>query len=572
MDERLDAQAQNGTLDAVMQMTRIVSPFGSARGIHFARTNFEGYDLNDMVDIVESANPELLESAGKAMIDAREAIGKAAQELKDNLPSVDWEGEAHTAFDNWAKSLVKTAEGIGDYADIIGTQVMAAGSGLASVRKSMPPRDTRSERKTVEDIPEAKRTESNDEYTAAVKAEKNRQEAINQMYRLASFYTVSAGQMKKAEEPVFPKMPDVGVPKPSGNSYNHAPPGPGAGPLAALGDVRATYQEPVVTESARSRTEDPQSLLKAKPEPEASSRPPVGTEINTVGTLPNQEAVKPISVAPPSTTGPTAAIGPVPPAPPAVPPTARGLTGRAAGPNGVPVNRIPPSAQGRATGATGHGPAARSGAGPIAQGSRTTAPGPVGSRGTGPGSLGPVGRAATPGQAGGRVTGPVGRGIVGGVPNPAGPAAGRSSAALRGPMGPMGATPPARGSSGGAASGVVGGRPVTGSAAGNRDSKVPRGTVIGGEGTPAEQSGKGRRVDQRGVIGGPSAPTTSGQSPRGSSVPSSGSVIGTRRGGVPGGKGNGSSSGVVRRPASDHASDGERSRRGDQRDGTPASD
>ncbi|MFG3002757.1 recombinase family protein [Streptomyces calvus] len=42
-----------------------------------------------------------------------------------------------------------------EYADTVGTQVLADGSGLAPVRTSMAPRDTRGSRKTVEDFPGA---------------------------------------------------------------------------------------------------------------------------------------------------------------------------------------------------------------------------------------------------------------------------------------------------------------------------------------------------------------------------------------------------------------------------------
>uniref|UniRef100_UPI0035147B91 hypothetical protein n=1 Tax=Streptomyces calvus TaxID=67282 RepID=UPI0035147B91 len=44
---------------------------------------------------------------------------------------------------------------IHEYAATVGTQVLAGGSGLAPVRKSMPSRDTRGSRKTVEDFPGA---------------------------------------------------------------------------------------------------------------------------------------------------------------------------------------------------------------------------------------------------------------------------------------------------------------------------------------------------------------------------------------------------------------------------------
>jgi uncharacterized protein YukE len=568
-EERQEAQTQNGALDAFMRMTKVISPFGPTRGIHFGRTNFEGYDLNDMIDIVESAKPELLESAGTAMIAARDAIKKAAEELKDNLPGVDWEGEAHTAFDSWAKSLVKTAEGVGEYADIVGTQVLAAGSGLASVRKSMPPRDTRSLRKTVEDIPEAKRTESNDEYTAAVKAEKNRQEAINQMYRLASFYTVSAGAMRAAEEPVFPKMPDVGVPKPSGNYVATPPSETGEISLAPSSNASSASRGPTSVVWGQTRSES-QSFLGEGQQPDTPPTRPVGTQIDSVGTLPPQETARPVNGAPPPTTGPSTSTGTLPPmVPGTVPPAARGLTGRTAGPHGVPGNKSPAPAQGRAAGPAGQSPAGRTATGPVAQSSRAATSGPVGSRGIGP--LGPVGRAATPGQAGSRGAGPAGRGIVGGVPRPEGRAAGPSGGVARSPLGSTGTTSQARSNSGRAAGGVVGGRPVTGATPRSQGSKLAPGTVIGGGDTPAAQTGRNGRADQRAVIGGPAGTAPSGQSSH-RVVPSPGGVIGSSQGRTPGENGSGSAAGVVSRPGGKQGTGEQRTRRVERRDGASASD
>ena len=62
--ERHEAEQQNGTLDAVMDKTKVMNPWGPDRGLHFGKTSFEGYELNQMIDIVESASPERLESAG----------------------------------------------------------------------------------------------------------------------------------------------------------------------------------------------------------------------------------------------------------------------------------------------------------------------------------------------------------------------------------------------------------------------------------------------------------------------------------------------------------------------------
>ncbi|GGT41740.1 hypothetical protein [Streptomyces chromofuscus] len=494
--EHQEAAQQNGSLDAVMHMTKVINPWGPDRGFHFGRTSFENYDLNQMIDIVESASPELLEEAGNALVNARDAIRSAAEELGLNLQNVDWQGEAHKAFHTWGNDLVSTAEALADYAETVGTQVMAASSGLASVRKSMPPRDTRSTPKTVDDIPEAKQVDSNDEYTAALKAEKHRQEAINQMYRLASFYTVSNGMMQKAEEPVFPKMPDVGVPKP--------PPGfdprvehPGRGTLETTSDTRSTHHPPV-NSGTRAPVEDLSTSHKSVDESLLPSKEHVGTKIDSLGTAPPQEAVKPTPVTSTSTTGPAVASGgsPHPIAPVSTSPVSRHPARSASGSGAVPLNKTPASAQGRVGGTPTGSPAGRTGIGPT----------------------GSVGRAVGSGQATGRTTGPGGQSVVGGVPKPAAPAAGQAGGVMRGPVTGMGATN-ARGTATGRAGvgrttdGIVGGRPVSGTTSGAAGSRGPRGTVIGGQSAITSRS-TAERPGQRGVIGVPGPTTSTRQAPR----------------------------------------------------------
>ena len=574
LEERQEAQAQNGALDAFTHMTRFVSPFGpfSPRGFHFGSTSFEGYDLNDMIDIVESANPALLESAAGALVSASEAIREAADELGRDIEGIDWKGESNTAFTKWATSLVKTAEGIADYADIVGTQVMAAGSGLASVRKSMPPRDNRTDPKTVDDIPEAKRVDSNDEYTAAVKAEKHRQEAINQMYRLASYYTVSAGMMQAAEEPVFPKMPDAGVPRPV--EYRGSDPREGGQVLLTpLDDARTAYQDSPNAEVGRPRSDAQQSLSEKAEKPDVLPKQAVGTEVNSVGTLPPQEVMKPTTVTPPAVAGPIGQQGPTPPiAPGAVSSAFRGTVGRTTGSGGVPAAKVPPSAQGRTGGTAGNGPAARTGSGLMGQTPRAASPGPVGGRGTGP--LGQVGRTALPGQAGSHGNGSVGRGIVGGVPKPAGPVPGHVGGVPRGSLGAMGATPSSHSGSRRSNDGVVGGRSISGATPGGNSSRLPRGTVIGGEGVSGPRM-TGQRHGQHGVVGAPPATSNTGQAPR-RSVGSSDGVVGMPNGRIPGAAGNSGrtseSPRTQRGAASTRGSDTSRSRRDERRGDTSATD
>ncbi|MEV7994524.1 hypothetical protein AB0O67_22190 [Streptomyces sp. NPDC086077] len=561
--EHQEAAQQNGSLDAVMSMTKLVdlSPLGSVRGLHFGKSSFEGYDLNKMIDIVESANPELLDAAGEAIISARNAIDAAAEELTLNLGDVDWEGEARNAVHKWGNDLATTARELATYADVVGTQVFAASSGLASVRKSMPPRDTRTDPKTVDDIPEAKRVESNEAYTAAVQAEKHRQEAINQMYRLASFYTVSNGMMQQAEEPVFPKMPDVGVPTPAPLREDPGTPiaaQVGQGTLAAGGDP-GTVRNVVDSEAGRPRAEGLPSSHDGAGNSIGPSARHVGTEIDSVGTLPPQDTMKPTPVTSPPTTGPNVTPVVAPPvAPPAASPLPRGPVGRTSNFGGGPTPRTLTPAPGRAVGGTPTGsPAGRTATGPMA----------------------PVGRAATPGQASGRATGgPVGRGITGGMPRLVGPAAGQAGGVPRGPVTGMGPMNPGRAATGRSgvgrgSDGVVGGRSVTGTTSGTSGSRVPPGTVIGGQSAAASR-GTGERPGQRGVIGSRNPSPGAAEEPR-RSVGSGNGVVGapTERAREVRGRGptQGSSS-ATRGPGGNERSGATRERRDVRRNGSSSAE
>jgi len=71
------------------------TPYGKAlRG----RTDFESYELNQMIDLVEQAQPEHLEACGAALWDARDAIKAAATELSGHIENVHWVGESGDAF------------------------------------------------------------------------------------------------------------------------------------------------------------------------------------------------------------------------------------------------------------------------------------------------------------------------------------------------------------------------------------------------------------------------------------------------------------------------------------------
>ncbi|MFF9700008.1 hypothetical protein ACF1FE_02250 [Streptomyces griseofuscus] len=460
-------------------------------------SDFEGHQLNDMVDMVKSANHEHLENAANGLWDARDAIWSAADELLEHIGRVDWHGEAATAFHSWAGDLVNHSYELGFYADNVATQVSAASMGLASVSSSMPPRDNRPK---IFSVAEQAKLDPGGIQAQAV--ENHRQEAITQMNRLASYYAVSEGNLRGLEEPKFGKMPDMGVPKPVGTSI-HGPDDRDQTSPAHLPGVETKRQYSVAapdgpgTGGADSGTKLHHVVLPPGQHVQVDPTHHVGTNIDSVNTLPPDTAKPTVPVAPPTAPGPGGGGGgPITPFPtgPMVPnvgmPVPRGGTGGVRGPVGTSRMTVPPVEEPEVGTGTGRGP--------ISGVRQPVVPGQAGARGpASPMGRTPMGQSPMGKAPMGR--GPVGRSIVGGTPRTGGVPGERV-----GESGPTGAA---------RSGGVIGGRPTTPSAKGVNGSRVPRGKVIGGE--PAARDPHAvERPGQRGVIRAAESEGAEGQSSR----------------------------------------------------------
>ncbi|MEQ4606550.1 hypothetical protein ABMX48_05520 [Streptomyces cavourensis] len=268
------------------KVLNLFAPGGVSTG---GRTSFEGHDLNAIIDLVENSNPADLENAGEALWKARDAIRSAAKELGDHIDGVDWQGESGEAFRKWGKGLANHATKLSDFADAAGTQITVAGTGLASVRNSMPPRDRRMIQTDVDDILFPARTETNPVYAEAMAVEKNRQEAINQINRLASYYAVSEEVLAAQEPPRFDQRLGIDMPPPRGGverpTATTAPSGGetlGSGPASgSVGRPAAGISAPVGSPDGRTSVE----ALGSVPVLDKSA----STEINSVSapTMPN---------------------------------------------------------------------------------------------------------------------------------------------------------------------------------------------------------------------------------------------------------------------------------------------
>ncbi|MCX3061770.1 hypothetical protein [Streptomyces beihaiensis] len=460
--------------------------FGPDRVFQYGqRTDFEKHDLNVMLDLVEDAKPSDLENAGSALWKASKAMSDAATELRSNIKhaSDDFQGEAGTAFQKWGHGLADHTDALSTYVQSAGVEIAAAASGLAQVKSSMPPRDTRpvdQQKMRPSQYPAHQQNDNNPEYQAAVKVEGHRQEAINQMNRLSSFYSVSSEGLSKLDQhaPTFEAMPHVGVPQPDPqygtvtHEHGGGASAPGGHPGASMPAVHHSTQTPP---SSETQTPSPKEVHGRITTPHS----PVGTEIDSVDTLPRPPVSTPGPQEPVTLTGPNASGGPTSPLPTGFPGPTTGQTVRGLGGAGT---RRPFTSQGRA-GASETAGASRSGLG------RGSTNDPLGRAGAGRAA---TGRAGTEGEnvsrggaQGGRPTSTA-RGVTGGT------ARANTVKSVR-PSGP-GATGASR------ENGVVGGRPSSAKGTGQTGSRIPRGTVMGDEGSGNAQ-GNTARISQRGVIG-----------------------------------------------------------------------
>ncbi|NMO37632.1 hypothetical protein HG826_29410 [Streptomyces sp. GMY01] len=480
----------NGTLRAVAHQ----SPYAKTvqHSTDFGETTL---GLNQLLDLVEQTDPHDLASSGQALWDARDAIKSAAEELAGHINNVRWVGKAGEAFRAWGGDLVGKTLELSDFAGGAGDQLAASADGLASVRSAMPPRDTEADRKRPHEFSAAEKAANKEDYAAAVKVEKNRQEAINQMNRLASYYAVSNEQLTavRKKAPTFDTMPDVGVPKPD-FSKRRDPVGADSGSASGTGAATVPGHHPMVASAGHPSGHD----TAGSPTPVRHvtggeehiltpvghvpvETPDVGTGIDSVGTLPPPTTTPQPVTTPPVTGGPAPNGGPtgvfegglglsLPSG------TAGGGSGRAGG------FRMPASSQGRigTPGPSASGTGRLPGQGPTNQMGRATATGQSMGKGV---------------QAGARSSSaPMGRGVSGGTPRTAGTqrAVGRPTTGA------------------GRGNGVVGGRPTaTGGSSKGSASRLPRGTVIGAEEAAGSRSQTGRPA-ARGVFGAPESAQKSG--------------------------------------------------------------
>ncbi|MFD7231297.1 hypothetical protein [Streptomyces sp. NPDC059881] len=497
-------EGQFAATDMAEQMQDFFDVFGfGSTGSVLGSTVFDGRKLNEMLDFLESTNPADLEHAGVALEKANIAINEAAKDLNEFVKNTDWEGEGAKEFQRYGKEVVTYAWNVGKMANAVGAQMKVASTGLTSVRNARPPRDNRVIQKDVKDFKLPEQTADNPEYQRALQVEKDRQEAINQMNRLASFYVVSQSTLAAQEAPKLPAAYKAAVPMPTGSEDN------ATGYESADGRTEASRTPRPVTSLGES------GVAETAPRTEAPGKPgsvPDSTsmEIDSVATAPPPTTTGPTTAPPTAVSNPNQGSGLSTP-----PLTNFGLPGRA-GP--APRTGDPRTAGGQPSKAVGRAGTTGSSQPPMGRSATSTGRSPAAPNATSSGRSPMVGRPSATGMPGGGTTGRPGTGggssqapIVGRPGGTSQPAAGRST----GTSGPSGS----RGN------GIIGGTPQR-STSGSTGSRIPRGTIIGGD-SPAAGRSSAARPSQAGVVGANSA--SQAARPVGRGTPSVNGVVGVPR-------------------------------------------
>ncbi|MFG2882323.1 translation initiation factor IF-2 [Streptomyces sp. NPDC048297] len=183
-------------------------------------TSFEDMSHEQMLAWLDQANAGMVKGAADQLLAAAEEIRKIAEELKIRPQWVEWKGEGAHAFRAWSADLANSTLRLGDFSEGAGKWLGEASGAIAQAQASIP-RDTKGTQanldaaKAAHNHPDAATVSAKSESEPAALAanrEKVRLEAAAQMRKLGQTYDWSATQMDALERPKFPPPPKAIVP------------------------------------------------------------------------------------------------------------------------------------------------------------------------------------------------------------------------------------------------------------------------------------------------------------------------------------------------------------------------
>ncbi|GAA3646453.1 hypothetical protein ACG5V6_25795 [Streptomyces chitinivorans] len=274
-----------------------------------ATGEFEGKSLAALNAMVAKADPGLLTSRGQALGKAGSDMDGIGSELRTYIDRVEWDGEGGDAFREWGRQFALESMRFAAYVRTLGQHMVNAGQALTEAKAAIPE-------------PEMCYADPEKDKARQEREESKRQEAINQLNRLSSYYRTTGEALRAAEEPDFKPLPDAREERQSGPGASTVTPSGGVRDSAAYRDSGAVINKDI---PLREGTEVPfpSATDRSAPVFERSANtkldsvaPPLTAEQRpqTTAPLSPQQHVGPSSppVAPMPTTGPVQQTGRVP--------------------------------------------------------------------------------------------------------------------------------------------------------------------------------------------------------------------------------------------------------------------
>ncbi|MFE1172132.1 hypothetical protein [Streptomyces sp. NPDC058773] len=307
-------------------------------------TNFEGMSHQALYSMVADGDHMQLGLMGTALVDAGKEISRITHDLEAYVKEVQvhWKGEGAQAFEDWTRATAVESRKLGHYAKSTGEAMVDAAGALGQAK--LMPRPP--EPKNYVEVDSGKVSAFD-----ALRKNPERDEAVSEMNRLASYYRTAQEKIAKQEEPNFrPASGFVPEPPPGderiGNTFvlDRAA---NAGTVNAPGNTG-------VTSSAGGKGAQPHGTVPRSSDGDLQYDRHVGTSVDsTAPVTPPAEAPSHSSTVPHQPQGPDG--------PPAVPPGSTTFPGKtkAPGESGEAARSTQPSTgrrgaapgeRGRATG------------------------------------------------------------------------------------------------------------------------------------------------------------------------------------------------------------------------------
>ena len=281
---------------------------------------FDDHTHEQLQKMIASGTPDKISAHAQTLESAAQIIAQASAYVDSVVSRLEWKGEAAQAYRSWATQFAKEGNKLSEYAQSVGTALSTAGQALNETKSGMPNAGSES----------AWREETMASPGAEVSREKARQEAIQRMERLDSYYAVASEQIRDTKEPTFKARALDLPPAPSSGSSGATP--DGAQQAAANVPAAQSTGGPLSQTSLEKNSVAPSQVPHSLPTVEARAPLPdsqVRTDLNSVDTVPDVRPSPSGNV--PTQSAPTgtqpASNSPSPSGPSVIPPVTAGRPG-----------------------------------------------------------------------------------------------------------------------------------------------------------------------------------------------------------------------------------------------------